>query len=272
MRTDARMVKVESIIEESKDVKSLVFKDMHCHNAKPGQFIMVWIPGVDEIPMSVMIDPLGREGYTAVTVRRHGYATSALYALKEGDMIGIRGPYGKSFKVYDKHKRLALVGGGTGLVPLIRLCKYVKERYSDNEIILVMGFKSRDDIFFEDIAERMLTGNDRLIVTTDDGTYGMKGYATDALEDVLKQRVDAVYTCGPERMMYKVLSMAEEHGIYAQASLERVMKCAIGICGSCAFGKYILCKDGPVMDARDALRVDDFGRYARDKSGRVVSI
>ncbi len=272
MRIDARMVKVEGIIEESREVRSLVFKDMHCHNAKPGQFIMVWIPGVDEIPMSVMIDPMGREGYAAVTVRRHGYATSALYTLKEGDMIGIRGPYGKSFKVYDRHKRLALVGGGTGLVPLIRLCKYVKERYRDKEIILVMGFKSRDDVFFEDIARRMLAGDDRLIVTTDDGTYGIKGYATNALEDVLKQGVDAVYTCGPERMMYKVLSMAEEHGIYAQASLERVMKCAIGICGSCAFGRYILCKDGPVMDGRDALGVEDFGRYARDKSGRVVSI
>lgn len=287
-----RVVNIEEVIDESKDVRTIVFKDKLCYNAKPGQFAMVWIPGVDEIPMSVMIDHKDRYDYAAVTVRRHGYATTALYNMGKGSMIGVRGPYGKAFKVNDKHKSIVLVGGGTGLVPLIRLCKYLKYRrgiskdsyYTDLEIILIMGFKSKDDVFFENVARRVLAIDDynndgsskkcKIIVTTDDGSYGMKGYASDALERILayKKSIDAIYTCGPEKMMYKVLKIAYEHGIHAQASLERIMKCGIGICGSCSFGKYVLCKDGPVMNAKDILEVEDFARYTRDKSGKVVSI
>jgi dihydroorotate dehydrogenase electron transfer subunit len=272
-----RLVRVEEVIDESKDVKTIVFKDKPSYNAKPGQFLMVWIPRVDEIPMSVMIDRNDRSGYAAVTVRRHGYATTALYNMIKDSIIGVRGPYGKAFKVNDKHKSIVLVGGGTGLVPLIRLCRYIKGmKGNDVRITLIMGFKSKEDVFFEDLAYSLLsTSNDKIIVTTDDGSYGMKGYASDALEHILASKsmsIDAIYTCGPEKMMYKVLKMAYEHGIYAQASLERVMKCGIGICGSCSFGRYVLCKDGPVMDTKDVLKVEDFARYARDKSGRIISI
>ena len=102
-------------------MRTLVFSDEVFANVLPGQFAMVWIPGVNELPMSVMISL--EKGKGAFTVRRHGVASTALYNLKVGDYIGMRGPYGNSFAI--KQGKLLLVGGGTGLVPLMRLLKWM---------------------------------------------------------------------------------------------------------------------------------------------------
>jgi len=81
-----------------------------------------------------------------------------------------------------------------------------------------------------------------------------------------------VYTCGPERMMKKVLELAITHKVPSQASLERIMKCGVGICCSCCVGKYLVCKDGPTMDGQTVLKLSEFGAYARDKSGRMMNM
>ncbi len=274
-----RHVVIEDVIDASPTVRTLVYKDAYLYDAEAGQFMMVWIPRVDEIPMSVMIDPYDREGYAAVTVRKHGYTTTALYGMSKGSSVGVRGPYGRGFSL--RGGNVILVGGGTGLVPLLRLCKQLRSAYKDDvKIDLIMGSRSKEEVILTDIAERLVSSNGRVIVCTDDGSYGVRGYASDVFDTLLEESADKrdredismVYTCGPEIMMLKVLHTASKYGIDAQASLERIMKCGIGLCSSCCIGKYILCKDGPVMDASDILALREFGSYARDKSGRLVGI
>ena len=114
--------KIEKVIDETPTVKTLVFSDEIMSNVQPGQFAMVWIPGINELPMSIMISQ--EIGKAAFTVRKHGPSSTGLFNLKAGEQIGIRGPYGNSFEL--KHGKLLLVGGGTGLVPMMRLLTFVK--------------------------------------------------------------------------------------------------------------------------------------------------
>src|SRR5207245_10833925 len=115
----------------------------------PGRVAVVWIPGINELQMSVMVST--EKGKAAFTVRKHGYASTELYSMKVGDQIGVRGPYGNSFTL--KHGRLLLVGGGTGLVPLVRLLTFLKK---SDDITLVIGAKTKDEVFFEVLANMII--------------------------------------------------------------------------------------------------------------------
>ena len=274
MRTNIdkiRIVKVEEVVDESPTVRTLVFNDELCASAKPGQFAMVWLPRIDELPMSVMISE--REGYAALTIRKHGYSSTALYNTAAGSMLGVRGPYGNSFDIVNG--KVLLVGGGTGLVPMLRLSRELaRKKNKKTNVTLIMGAKTKDEVIFEKLAKRVLKKvKNKVIVATEDGSYGFKGLATDAVATVVKQnKLDMVYTCGPERMMKKVLELAASHKIPSQASLERIMKCGISICCSCCVGKYLICKDGPTMDGQTVLKLPEFGAHARDKSGRMMDM
>ena len=258
------IVKIEKIIDETPTVRTLLFSDEILSKTLPGQFAMVWIPKINELPMSVMIST--EKGKAAFTVRKHGYASTELYSMKVGDQIGVRGPYGNSFTL--KQGRLLLVGGGTGLVPLIRLLTFLKK---SDDVTLIIGAKTKDEVFFEGLANKLLEQNKhRVIVVTDDGTYGQKGLVTDVMEQFLKESTfDAVYTCGPEKMMHKVVQLAEAKKIYAEASIERMMKCGIGMCGSCCFGDVLACKDGTVFNSQILLTNKDFGHAHRNKAGML---
>jgi len=108
----------------------------------------------------------------------------------------------------------------------------------------------------------------QVIVSTDDGTYGQKGYVTDVVKKLVDTvRFDAVYTCGPEIMMYKTVQLANSKGFFVQASLERMMKCGVGICGSCCFGEDLVCRDGTVFDGPHLLANKEFGFFHRNKAG-----
>jgi len=254
--------KIEKVIDETPTVRTLVFSDEIMSNVLPGQFAMVWIPGINELPMSVMISQ--ETGKAAFTVRKHGPASTGLFNLNVGQPIGIRGPYGNSFDL--KNGKLLLVGGGTGLVPMMRLLTFVEP--TDN-VTLIIGAKSKDEIFFEDLANNLLKNNPHnVIVTTDDGSYGEKGLVTDVVERLVNQsRFDAVYTCGPEIMMYKTVQIAHSRGLFVQASLERMMKCGVGICGSCCVGEDLVCRDGTVFDGDHLSSNNEFGHLYRNKAG-----
>lgn len=256
------IVKIEKIIEETPTVRTLVFSDEVFANVLPGQFAMVWIPGINELPMSVMISL--EKGKGAFTVRRHGVASTALYNLKVGDYIGIRGPYGNSFGI--KQGKLLLVGGGTGLVPLIRLLTFLKKT---DVVTVLMGAKTKEEVFFEKLANQLLEHNKhQVIVVTEDGTYGKSGLVTDEMEKLLSdEKFDTVYTCGPEKMMHKVVQLAHAKKIHVQASLERMMKCGMGICGSCCIGEVLVCKDGTIFDGDYLLSNKEFGYTHRNKAG-----
>jgi len=257
-----RMVSIIKTIDESKYVKTLIFNDKFSSKAEPGQFLMVWNPDNDELPMSIMLTEDTNKA--AISIKRRGEASTALYNKREGDVIGIRGPYGKGFTI--KQGNLLLVGGGTGLVPLLRLCKYIK----NSKITLIMGFNDKEEVMYEDLA-RSIIEDGKIIITTNDGSYGIKGFATDPIERLLSnERVDMIYTCGPELMMKKVLTLAIKYNIDIEVCLERIMKCGIGLCSSCSINKYLVCKDGPVLNGKDIL-YSEFGKCYRDKSGRLVN-
>ena len=259
-----KIVTIEKIIDETPTVRTLFFSDEILSRVLPGQFAMVWIPGINEIPMSIMISQ--ENGKAAFTVRKHGLATTELFSKKVGDQIGIRGPYGNSFTI--KQGKLLLVGGGTGLVPLLRLVTFLKKR---DDVTIIMGAKTRVEVFFEDLAKKLLEGTrHQVIVVTEDGSYGEKGLVTDVVEKLSRSnRFDMIYTCGPEKMMYKVVQIASENKIDVEASIERMMKCGIGICGSCCFGDVMACKDGTIFDGKSLLVNKEFGYTHRSKSGMI---
>jgi dihydroorotate dehydrogenase electron transfer subunit len=256
------IVTIEKVIDETPTVRTLVFSDKIMSTVLPGQFAMVWIPGVNELPMSIMTSK--EFGKAAFTVRKHGPASTGLFNIKVGEQIGIRGPYGNSFDI--KEGKLLLVGGGTGLVPMMRLLTFVKPT---DDVTLLIGAKSKDEVFFESLANGILENNThKVIVSTDDGSYGEKGFVTDLVEKLVNDtHFDAVYVCGPEIMMYKTVQSANTKGIFVQASLERMMKCGVGICGSCCVGEDLVCRDGTIFDGPHLSQNKEFGRFHRNKAG-----
>jgi len=269
---------IERVVDETPTVRTLYFHDEVLANVKPGQFTMVWIPGVNELPMSVMTSPDFPEA--GFTVRKRGESSTALYNLKIGDKIGVRGPYGNSFATENirvlTDAKVLLIGGGTGLVPLMRYLDFlVNPAINGASVTLLMGSKTKDEVFFEEKAKELIGLNTKLTVipVTEDGSYGEKGYVTDVLEKLLQENTyDAIYTCGPELMMYKVVKLANKKGIFVQASLERMMKCGVGICGSCCVNEDLVCRDGTVFDGQHLAKNSEFGHFERTKSGILERI
>lgn len=261
-----RIVKIEKIVEETSTVRTFAFRDVASSTAGPGQFLMVWIPQVEELPMSVMI--WSEKSYAAVTVRKKGYGSTSLYNMRVGESLGVRGPYGNSFAIPMDARKVMLVGGGTGLVPLLRLAIHLNSTRIDTTLII--GAKTHSEVFFERLAVNCLGDTiHRIVVTTEDGSYGIKGKTTDAMIKLIRsEKFDAIYTCGPEGMMKKVYDLASASLIPVQASLERHMKCGIGICASCCIGDKLVCKDGTVFDSENLSSLSEFGLEYRDKSGR----
>lgn len=266
-----RMVTIEDIIQETPSVKTLFFRDKFSDLAKPGQFLMVWIPRTEELPLSIMISE--RKNYAAVTIRKHGYGSTSLYNMKKGDKLGIRGPYGNSFILKENFKTIILIGGGTGLVPLVRLLNTIK--YENMKIVIIIGARSKEEIFFIELIKKILESNKmfKILISTEDGSFGKKGYPIDILNEVLSEgynnNFDMIYTCGPELMMKKIFDIAIEKQIPIQASLERYMKCGIGICSSCCINDMLVCYDGTIFNNEQLKNFSEFGFSYRDKSGRL---
>jgi dihydroorotate dehydrogenase electron transfer subunit len=261
-----RMVVIEEVIQETPSVKTFVFDDVLSSHAKPGQFLMIWIPRAEELPMSVMIS--NKKNHAAITIRKHGFGSTSLFEKKQNDLIGVRGPYGNYFTISRHLQRPLLVGGGTGLVPLMRLSTLFSK--TQEKCTIIMGAQTQKEILFKDLAEEILSKiSAKIIVTTEDGSYGIKGVVTDALNSILKkEKFDMIYTCGPELMMRKIYNLSVIHSVPIQASLERYMKCGIGICASCCINDQLVCKDGTVFNENQLSRMSEFGKVFRDKAGR----
>jgi dihydroorotate dehydrogenase electron transfer subunit len=262
-----RIRRVIRNVKENRSISSVFFRDEPSIAAKPGQFVMVWEPGYDEFPMSLSNND--SKGVCSVTVKPWGPGSNELVRAKRGDIIGIRGPYGRPYTV--ERCSALLVGGGTGLAPMLPLARALVAEGA--KVAVVIGGKSKADLLFERQMQRVVKKKN-VFATTDDGSYGHHGYATDLAESLIAQRrVTRVYTCGPEVMMRKLYDVSVRSGVEFEASLERSMKCGIGICGSCVVGKNLLCRDGAVLGA-EALRasLDEFGVLQRDPSGRYVRV
>ncbi len=223
-------------------------------DACPGQFVMAWLPGRDEKPFSlVSADPV------RLTIARVGPFTTALHALQPGDRLWVRGPLGNGFtlpsfapvlesrqgRIHEQGLRPAilLVGGGYGVAPLRFLAQAAIA--GGWRVDVVVGARTASEVIFVD---RFAALGARVEVTTDDGSQGWRGLATDAAAALLDvERYRSLYACGPEPMLVAVKELGRRWGLPAQISYERRMRCGFGVCGTCHRDGWLVCRDGPVF-------------------------
>lgn len=234
-----------------------VFVDNIIEDFSPGRFVMLWIPRLDEKPFGISYfekDLLG------ITFEVKGRFTKQLSGAKEGDLLGLRGPYGKGFPAAGAKNPL-VVGGGCGISPLAPLIPLMPGSKT------IIGARSKRFLLFRERFEDA-------VFMTDDGSFGKKGFVTEQLEKELEELgpTAIVFSCGPEQMMKRVAELCRQHRAECHLSIERYMKCGFGVCGQCMCGDIAVCMEGPVVDARILEKNRDFGAYARTKSGKMVSI
>ena len=250
------MLEVSDVVKEGKGQSSFFFnKKIEC---RPGQFIMVWLPGVDEKPMAISYHNKNEFAFTSQAI---GKFTNALEKIKKGDKLGIRGPYGNSFSI---QKNACVVAGGVGLSSVSTLIDSLKNP------LVIYGARSKEHLIY---LKRYKSKN--MIITTDDRSLGREGFTTDVLEEVLKNKknkINIVQTCGPEIMIKKVFDICQKYKVDCEASIERFMACGFGICGKCMVDDKIVCMDGPIFSSAQLSKMKEFGSTARLKSGRKVSL
>ena len=236
---------------------------------KPGQFIMVSLLGIGEATFSPCSDPADRENKIEITVRAVGNVTKSLDRLNVGDVVGVRGPYGTCWPLEEaKNKNILIIAGGLGINPIRPAITYVaanRDDYGDVEILY--GAKTPDDLLFTyefDDWRRM--ENTRLLLTVDvvpkESTWKHNvGVVTTLFEKMHASPDNTVaLTCGPEIMMRFVVKGLIYRGFTSGqifVSLERRMKCGIGICGHCQLGTKFVCKEGPVFRYADVEGLPD---------------
>jgi dihydroorotate dehydrogenase electron transfer subunit len=246
-------VSITEIKNETPSVKTFFFDREF--SFEPGQFVMVWVPGVDEVPMAL-------SSKNSITVQKVGDATGAMFDLAPGATLGIRGPFGNGFT---KGEKMLAIAGGVGAAPLLPLAR------SDCVMTMLLGARTENELLFID----QLDESTDVLIATDDGTLGQHGFVTDLLNDLNLATYDKVAVCGPEPMMRAVLAKIDGLGFASRTefSLHRYMKCGVGVCGSCCIDPDGLrvCRDGPVFSG-DHLKKSEFGHYLRDASGMKKNI
>ncbi|MFX0082131.1 MAG: dihydroorotate dehydrogenase electron transfer subunit [Candidatus Hodarchaeota archaeon] len=258
-RNKTDIVEIESIIEHSPEIKSFIIRNERIARAyRPGMFVILWLPDIDFLPMSIS----NIEGnLIEITVQKIGEGTAKLFDLNVGDRIGIRGPFGNSWN-YEDASNILIVGGGMGIAAITSLIKPLK--LNRKNVFVTIGAQDKASLIF---ADRLIELIPNTTCSTDDGSFGRKCYVTDTIEDILASNdIDLIITCGPEVMMKKVLDLAESKNIEIQASLERKMKCGVGLCGSCCIGAdndISVCKDGPIFDKEQLKTIPQFGQFTK---------
>ncbi|HTY85548.1 MAG TPA: FAD/NAD(P)-binding protein [Silvibacterium sp.] len=222
----------------------------------PGQFSMLWVFGVGELPISISGDP-AQHGRLVYTVRSVGKATNALVSRKAGDGIGVRGPFGVGWPMEVARGRdVILVAGGIGLAPLRPVIYEVlqnRERYG--RLVLLYGARSpRDVLYRKELVAWARQRETQILTTVDYGGltwHGHVGVVTTLFKYArLHPSRSVAMICGPEIMMRFATRELELQGIKRQdiyVSMERNMKCGVGFCGHCQYGPHFICKDGPVF-------------------------
>lgn len=255
-----KVLKIKRIIEESPTVKTFIF-DWEIEMEIPGQFMMVW-NFQDEKPMSLsLIDEVKQE--IGITIRNVGKFTGEVHELKEGDELGLRGPYGRGF--YMTGSKVLAVGGGVGMAPIVAFSDEASRRGIEVDVVSAAG--TENELLY---SNRILNSGANLLTCTDDGSHGFCGFGSDlALKAMKNKDYDMVVACGPEVMMKKLFETVEHYKIPAQFSLERYMKCGLGICGQCCVDDqgWRVCVEGPVFWTDELRMISEFGRYRRDSSG-----
>jgi NAD(P)H-flavin reductase len=222
----------------------------------PGQFNMLYVFGVGEVPISISSDP---DGAPVIhhTTRVVGTVTKAMRLLTRGDMLGIRGPFGTHWPVEEAVGHdVVIVAGGIGLAPLRpALYRLMAQREKYRKLVLLYGTRTPEDILYRRELEQWRGKFDLEIqVTVDRAASSWRGNVGVVTTMITRAPFDpsntVAFVCGPEVMMRFTVMELQKRGVAAQRtylSMERNMKCGIGLCGHCQYGPVFTCKDGPVF-------------------------
>lgn len=215
---------------------------------KPGQFVQVLVPG-KTLRRPISVCDIEDDAIRLVFEVR-GEGTEILSHTKTGENINIIAPLGKGFEL-DPTKKTIFIGGGIGVPPML----YSARQCGENAAV-INGFRNKDAIILSEDFEK---AGCRLIITTDDGSYGIHGFVTQPLAEIIDE-VEMICACGPTPMLRNIAKMAEEKGVPCQVSLEQRMACGVGACLGCAVAvkdgnggtvyKHV-CKDGPVFSSEE---------------------
>ncbi len=222
----------------------------------PGQFNMIYLFGVGEVPISISGDPSKTKALIHTT-RAVGTVTKAMYNLRHGDVLGIRGPFGTSWPVHRAlGSDMVIVAGGIGLAPLRpAIYQLLSQRDKYGRIVLLYGARTPQDILFKKELEQWRSRFDlEVYITVDRAMSGWRGSVGVVTSLIPKAPFDPTSTvamvCGPEVMMRYTVNELLKRGIATNdifVSMERNMKCGIGLCGHCQYEYTFICKDGPVF-------------------------
>ncbi len=253
-----RIRAISSVRDETPSIKTFRVIDPPSTDADPGQFVMVWVPGSGEIPLAISGSD---EEIVDLTVKRRGPTTEDLHDLGVGDKLGIRGPYGNGYSIPEEPS--LLVAGGYGVAPL----RYFHQRYSEEVRTLVLaGASTGEELLYLDELEPAA-------VSTEDGSRGCEGTVLTPFREIMREdEIEYIYASGPEKMIHRVFDICREEGLHLEASLERIMKCGVGLCGSCLIDGFRVCQDGPVVDLEKLKEFEEFGVWERSFSGRRQEI
>ncbi len=246
--------------EETRDSVTLRLEPLN-HKLAPfreGQFTVLCRPGVGEIAISISGEPGATDGVITQTIRDVGAVSHALHQCLVGDLVGARGPFGTSWGLDSAVDHdLVIVAGGVGLAPLRPvLLGALRLRESYRKVVLVVGARSHQEFLFTDQLEewRALPGLE-VELTVDQPAQGWMGHVGFVTEPLNRLTVDPsrtiAFVCGPEPMMRFSANVLLGKGLKPESirvSLERNMKCGVGLCGHCQLGPLLVCRDGPVVD------------------------
>lgn len=263
MINEPKIVEITEIVDETPTIKTFKFKwDMNqLGRPNPGEFLMIW-NFRNEKPMSISQI---NDDEMAISVKNIGEFTSQLHELEIGGQIGVRGSYGNGFNNSFEGKNILAIGGGVGMAPINAIASDLIKK--GNNVDVVAAAVTKEELLFTDSLAEF---GANVHPCTDDGSYGFKGFATDCTVDLLKDSTyDYAFVCGPEIMMKGIFDILEDAGIPAQYSLERYMKCALGVCGQCCVDDegWRICVEGPVFENDKIKQITEFGKYRRDASG-----
>jgi len=251
--------RVTDVGKETPDTFTLTLqpeKGSNTSTFQPGQFSMLWVFGVGELPISISGDPAEHDRLV-YTVRSVGQATHALVSRGVGESVGVRGPLGAGWPTDSAQGRdIIVVAGGIGLAPLRpMICEVLRHREAYGRLVLLYGARSpRDLLYRKELVAWARAPETQVLATVDYGGLGWRGHVgvVTTLFKYARLQPDRslAMVCGPEIMMRFVTKELENQGLardHIYLSVERNMKCGIGLCGHCQYGPHFICKDGPVF-------------------------
>lgn len=242
--------------------------------AKPGQFIVLMVSEEGErIPLTIVDSDLSR-GAITVIFQELGLTTKLLGKMKAGDSLySLTGPLGRATEI-KKYGTVMIVGGGVGIAEIYPVARAMKA--AGNRVVTVLGARSKPLLVLE---EELKKSSDELYATTDDGSYGRKGFTTDVVRELLtKDKYDFIYSVGPIPMMKTVAAVTKEFIVKTVSSLNALMVDATGMCGCCRAtvgGKVMFsCVDGPEFDAHlvDWEELEKRNKIYLDKEAHICKL